>query len=113
MKKILFIILILVCFLVSTPLASTHNHCTDFIEPEDLNVHFLVKYLKDHDWQYRVKKVCSKQLCTFVSLPHLESDIKYFIEKNIEYLEKINPEMGIEASVKGFRVEKIELVTCS
>lgn len=112
MKKYCILILFFICFSINTYQAINKNNCTNEIVLNDVNSKNLTSYIRENKLEERVSKVCSKDICITINPSSIERDIKNFIEKNINYLKKVNEEIAIDAEIKGFKVEKIIFYSC-
>lgn len=109
MKKILLSSLFLICIGLSFLNAFAKTFDEKEITLDYLNSKNLLNYIKDNELETLVKKVCSKDMCIPINFKTIESDIKTFINQNLKYLKSKNMELGLEAELKGFKIEKIVL----
>ncbi len=112
MKKYIFIILFLTCLFFNTMDAVSKNKCTNVIYPNNLNSQNLYTFLQTENLLDSVHKICSMNVCVIVQSSTIKQNITELTKKHTEYLKRKNEEAAIEANVKGFKIEKIELYSC-
>ncbi len=113
MKKFFFLFLFLACLSINTYHAISLNKCTKEIYPTNLNSKEIIQYLKKENLISTINKICSTEICSSINMANLESDIKNFIDKNITYLKNKDEEIGMSAELKGFKIDKIIVYSCS
>ena len=112
LKKWFVLGLILLSITFSFYTISAKEKCLNEINLDNLNSKNLINYILDNKLGDKIKKICSKDICTEVYFTTLESDIKKFITTELNYLKKINNDLAIEAELKGFKVDRIILNSC-
>ncbi len=112
MKKIVLISIFLFCLSINTYQAINKNNCMSEIIPNDLNSKNLLTYIQENNLKDHIYRVCSKDICASLNASNLERSINNFIKENLAYLEHKNEEQALEASLKGFRIEKFIVYSC-
>jgi hypothetical protein len=113
MKKYFIILIFLVCLSINTYNAYNIDKCTNEIKTTSLNSKNILKYLKENELDNKITKICSTDICMKINSANLERDINSFKEKYITYLKNKNEEASFEAELKGFKISKIIINTCS
>lgn len=111
MKK-LMITIFLLCLTINTYQAFNINNCTKDIKLNELNSKNLLNYIKENNLLDKITKVCSNNICSEIDFANLEQDLKEFINKNLNYLKSKDNDYGIEAELKGFRIDRITINDC-
>lgn len=109
MKKLGIVWIFLFCLFINVYQAIAKSSQINEMRPSNLNSKDLLSYIEKNNLQDNLYKVCSQHICIDINSSNLERNYKKFIEKNIEYLQNKNEEQAIEASLKGFKIEKIIL----
>ncbi len=112
MKKLFISFILVMCFSLNVFNASSKNNCSEEIILENVNSNDLLNYIYDNHLLDKILRVCSKDLCSSLNATQIESDIKTFVNKNIRYLFGIDEEEGLNAQLKGFKIEKIVINSC-
>lgn len=112
MKKIVILLLFLVCLSINSYKAYTIEHCYSEIIPKNLNSKHVVNYLKEVNIATKMNKICSQNICETINPSNLERDIKNFVDKNIQYLKTKDEKSSLDAELKGFKITKIILNSC-
>ena len=98
MKKLFISFLLVTCFSLNVFNAYSKTNCSEEIVLENVNSKDLLNYIYDNHLIDKILRVCSKDLC--------------FVNKNIRYLLSFDEEQGLNAQLKGFKVEKIIINSC-
>ena len=112
MKKLFIFLFLVTCFSLNVYNAYSKNNCTEEIVLENVNSKDLLNYIYDNHLIDKIVRVCSSDLCSSINATQIESDLKSFVNKNIRYLTSISEERGLDADLKGFRIEKIIINSC-
>lgn len=112
MKRLLVVCLLILCFSSNMIKALNKKNCLEEIILESVNSKELLNYIYDNNLLDKIVKVCSSDMCSNIDATKLETEINNFINKNIKYLTSINEENGINASLKGFKIDKIIINSC-
>ena len=112
MKKLFISFLLVTCFSLNVFNAYSKTNCSEEIVLENVNSKDLLNYIYDNHLIDKILRVCSKDLCSSINATQIESDIKSFVNKNIRYLISFDEEQGLNAQLKGFKVEKIIINSC-
>ena len=112
MKKLLLTGIFLIGFAMNTN-AFNINECLKYIQTQNLNSKNLLSYIKENNLADKIMEVCSEDICTKLNFSSLEQSIKYFIQRNIDILKNKDIEAAIEAELKGFKIDKIQINSCN
>ncbi len=112
MKKIFLAIIIIGCLSINSYNAYNKSNCINEIIPSGLNSKNILSYLSENNLVGMVNKICSKDICVSLNSTDIERDIKYFVDKNISYLNSKNSDAAIEAELKGFKIDKLIIYSC-
>lgn len=112
MKKLFISFILIACFSLSNLEAYSKDKCLEEIYLEEVNSNDILSYIYENDLLDKIIRICSKDICSSINATQIESDIKEFVTKNIRYLKGINEEVGLNADLKGFKIEKIILNSC-
>lgn len=113
MKKFILIGIFLVCLSLNTYNAFNINNCTNEMKINDLNSKNLLNYITENNLKDKILKVCSMDICTSLNASNLETDIKDFINRNLNYLKGKDNDLALEAELKGFKIDKIIINSCT
>lgn len=112
MKKLLLTGIFLIGFALNTN-AFNINDCLEYIKTQNLNSKNLLSYIKENNLTDKIMEVCSEDVCTKLNFSTLEQSVKYFIQRNIDILKNKDIESALEAELKGFKIDKIQINSCN
>lgn len=112
MKKLLLTGIFLIGFALNTN-AFNINDCLEDIKTQNLNSKNLLSYIKENNLTDKIMEVCSEDVCTKLNFSTLEQSVKYFIQRNIDILKNKDIESALEAELKGFKIDKIQINSCN
>lgn len=107
--KRLIVILFLFCVFINSYQAFNFKDCIKEITVDDLNSKNLLEYIKDNELVDKIFQVCSNDFCHKINPSDLERDIKEFIKQNLDLVAEKDVEQGLEAELKGFRIDRIKI----
>ncbi len=112
MKKLIIAGIFIILLSINTYNALNIKKCENVIRPTALNSKNLLEYLENNNLNGKITKICSTYTCKNLSGASLERDVKEFINSYYNFLKQKNEDAYNEATLKGFRIDKIVVNNC-
>ncbi len=112
MKKIIIIGIFLICISINTYNALNNRNCEEVIIPTSLNSKNLLNYIKTNNLTDTISRVCTIDLCKTINPTNIDREVADFIDSYYNYLKNKREDIYNEATLKGFRIDKIIITRC-